>query len=120
MKKLIVQTHLVMKAKELQELSKDLNEQWNRGVVVLPKGFSGKVIEDEWRDAEIILPAEGQTVLIWHEYTDEGRICQTYGFGWVENGRWVVCLQSSNKVLAWMPLPEPYEVYEGGTEEDVD
>lgn len=110
MKKCIVTAHIEVKQEDLDKITKRLNKQWRDGLMVLPDGFSAKVVDDEWTDVSKCVPMDGQTVLLWYEYHEDEKLCATYGFGWLEDGRWKVCANNVDVILAWMPLPEPYEV----------
>ena len=60
------------------------------------------------------LPEDFQYVLIWYEYYRYGsynRMYETYGIAYQIQGKWygVEALGFKAKVLAWQPLPQPYE-----------
>ena len=108
MKKVIVMATIAMKQKELKVLTEEIKKQWDEGLMVLSNCFKVTVVE-EWIKCEKALPQEGQMVLIWYEYEEEGIHYQNYGFGWIENKAWVVCYTSNaSDVLAWSSLPEPF------------
>ena len=65
----------------------------------------------EWIPADKALPEDGKTVLCWYEYFRFGnynRMYQDYGIGWQCRGCCGGISGVNVKVLAWMPLPEPY------------
>lgn len=74
----------------------------------------------QWVPADDELPEDMQRVLIWFEYYRYGDfncMYQTYGFGYVCDGKWSPFINGETgwqdyRVIAWQPLPEPYE--EGG------
>lgn len=76
--------------------------------------------QDEWIPAIERLPEDMQRVLIWFEYYRYGDfncMFQTYGFGYVCDGKWSPFINGETgwqdyRVIAWQPLPEPYK--EGG------
>jgi len=76
----------------------------------------------EWIPVTERLPEDMQKVLIWFEYYRYGDfncMYQTYGFGYVLDGKWSPFINGKTgwqdyNIIAWMPLPEPYEV--GGDE----
>lgn len=107
MKKCIVQAHLNMSEEKLANIAIILNKQWDEGLMVLPFGFSAEVVDDTWIPVDKALPKEGQAVLIWYEYHDDGELAYSYGFGWIENNYWTTHTECE-AVLAWMSLPEPY------------
>ena len=71
----------------------------------------------EWISASERLPEDMQKVLIWFEYYRYGDfncMYQTYGFGYVCDGKWSPFINGETgwqdyNILAWQPLPEPYE-----------
>lgn len=76
----------------------------------------------EWIPVSERLPEDMQRVLIWFEYYRYGDfncMYQTYGFGYVCDGKWSPFINGETgwqdyRVIAWQPLPEPYK--EGGAE----
>lgn len=61
-----------------------------------------------WIPCEDRLPENSNTVLITKKctYSDDTIIC----FGWyIGDNHWGRILDKEPKVIAWMPLPEPYE-----------
>ena len=109
MKKIILQSRLAMKEEELQKLSTKMKKQWNEGFMVVPSVFKVQLVDEDWIPVEKMTPPKGQTVLIWIEYEDEGKTCQTYAFGSYDDG-WTVYLQDASYVYAWAVLPEPYVI----------
>lgn len=86
-----------------------------------------KVIQDlrdsgvfisRWIPVSEGLPEDMQRVLIWFEYYRYGDfncMYQTYGFGYVCDGKWSPFINGETgwkdaRIIAWMPLPEPYKV----------
>ncbi len=83
---------------------------------------SGEVVgyvekESEWIPVTERLPEEMEKVLIWFEYYrygDYNCMFQTYGFGYVIDGKWSPFINGETgwrdyNVIAWMPLPEGYK-----------
>lgn len=72
----------------------------------------------EWIPASKELPKEGEEVLVWYEYFrygDYNCMWQTYGIGWQYDGHFDVDNGGvKQRVIAWMPLPEPYKVESEG------
>lgn len=67
---------------------------------------------DEWISVEDRLPENLEDVLCWYEYFRYGnynRTYKTFGIGYCVNGNWGggVMNGTNNRVLYWMPLPEP-------------
>lgn len=64
-----------------------------------------------------VMPENMKTVLVWFEYFRYGeynRPFQTYGLGYALDGKWSPLVNGESgwkdlKILAWMPLPEPYK-----------
>lgn len=73
--------------------------------------------EEEWIPVSERLPEDMQKVLIWfeyHRYGDFNCMYQTYGFGYVCDGKWSPFINGETgwqdyNIIAWQPLPEPYE-----------
>lgn len=73
--------------------------------------------QGEWISADDELPQDMQRVLIWFEYYRYGDfncMYQTYGFGYVCDGKWSPFINGETgwqdyRVIAWQPLPEPYQ-----------
>jgi len=91
---------------------------------VIANGISyEKRSQGEWIPASEKLPNDMQRVLIWFEYYRYGDfncMYQTYGFGYVCDGKWSPFINGETgwqdyNIIAWQPLPEPYE--KGGAEE---
>ena len=76
-----------------------------------------------WIPVSERLPQDMQRVLIWFEYYRYGDfncMYQTYGFGYVCDGKWSPFINGETgwqdyRIIAWQPLPEPYK--EEGEEE---
>lgn len=89
---------------------------------------NGKPYEDrpqgEWIPTSERLPDDMQRVLIWFEYYRYGDfncMYQTYGFGYVCDGKWSPFINGEtgwqdHRVIAWQPLPDPYK--KGGANND--
>lgn len=75
-----------------------------------------KALEGEWIPANERLPDDMQRVLIWFEYYRYGDfncMYQTYGFGYVCDGKWSPFINGETgwqdySIIAWQPLPKPY------------
>lgn len=88
------------------------------------KGYKDATLKfaHEWIDANEQIPEDMQKVLIWFEYFRYGDfncMYQTYGFGYVCDGKWSPFINGETgwqdyRVIAWQPLPKPYK--EGGAE----
>ena len=71
----------------------------------------------EWIPVSERLPDDMQRVLIWFEYYrygDYNCMYQTYGFGYVCDGKWSPFINGETgwrdaRIIAWMPLPIPYK-----------
>lgn len=78
--------------------------------------------QGEWIPVSERLPDDMQKVLIWFEYFRYGDfncMYQTYGFGYVCDGKWSPFINGETgwqdyNIIAWQPLPEPYK--KGGAE----
>ena len=76
----------------------------------------------EWINVNDHLPDDMQKVLIWFEYFRYGDfncMYQTYGFGYVCDGKWSPFINGETgwqdyRIIAWQPLPKPYK--KGGAE----
>lgn len=73
--------------------------------------------QGEWIPVSEKLPEEMRRVLIWFEYYRYGDfncMYQTYGFGYVLDGKWSPFINGETgwhdyKVIAWQQLPKSYE-----------
>ena len=101
-----------------EELIKALNYdrgQYNKGYSDGYKDAQQRYAR-EWVSADDELPEDMQRVLIWFEYYRYGDfncMYQTYGFGYVCDGKWSPFINGETgwqdyRVIAWQPLPEPY------------
>ena len=71
----------------------------------------------EWITVNERLPEDMQKVLIWFEYYRYGDfncMYQTYGFGYVCDGKWSSFINGEtdwqdSRVIAWQELPRPYK-----------
>lgn len=78
--------------------------------------YKEKTTQDEWIPANERLPEDMQRVLIWFEYYRYGDfncMYQTYGFGYVCDGKWSPFINGETgwqdySIIAWQPLPKPY------------
>ena len=73
----------------------------------------------EWRKASESKPVPFQEVLIWYEYFrygDYNRMFQTYEIGYYDSRHDIWSgrnpLGHKARVIAWQPLPEPYDPQE--------
>jgi len=73
--------------------------------------------QSEWIPVSERLPDDMQKVLVWFEYYrygDYNCMYQTYGFCYVIDGEWSPLINGETgwqdaRIIAWMPLPEPYK-----------
>lgn len=73
--------------------------------------------EPQWISCAERLPEENVNVLIWFEYFrygDYNRLFQAYGLSYVYCGKWSGFINGESgwrqmRVIAWMPLPEPWK-----------
>lgn len=74
-------------------------------------------LPQDWIPVNERLPEDMQRVLIWFEYYRYGDfncMYQTYGFGYVCDGKWSPFINGETgwqdyRIIAWQPLPEPYK-----------
>ena len=72
---------------------------------------------NEWIVCPERMPEDLEEVLVWYEYSswDDGNPSyQTYGISYTLNGKWSSFVNGSCgwkdlKIIAWIPLPKPYE-----------
>lgn len=110
MKKVILKATAQISPNQLDILSKDLNDQWENGFMVVPDYFKVQLVDVGWTKVGKQAPPLNQLVLVWMEYEDGENICQTYGFGQYDDDGWIVYLQEATQIIAWAFLPEPYKV----------
>lgn len=92
-----------------------------RNKIVLPN-CGADMRTGQWIPVSERLPEDRQRVLIWFEYYRYGDfncMYQTYGFGYVCDGKWSPIINGETgwqdyNIFAWQPLPEPYQ--KGGVE----
>ena len=78
---------------------------------------ASEALDDRWIPVSERLPDDMQRVLIWFEYYRYGDfncMYQTYGFGYVCDGKWSPFINGETgwqdyNIIAWKPLPEPYK-----------
>lgn len=71
----------------------------------------------QWIPCSERLPDDGENVLVWFEYFrygDYNRLFQTTGISYVFDGEWSGFVNGSSgwsklRIIAWLPLPEPYK-----------
>lgn len=110
MKKVILKATAQISPNQLDILSKDLNDQWENGFMVVPDYFKVQLVDAGWTQVEKQAPPLNQLVLVWMEYENGENTCQTYGFGKYDGDGWIVYLQAATQIIAWAFLPEPYKV----------
>ena len=82
----------------------------------LLKKYASEGPEPRWIPCSERLPKEGQDILAYKVFGDDERIIPAnYG-----NGCWFDCHMncSVGHVVAWMPLPKPYEGEQNGDENE--
>lgn len=92
------------------------NPKWCESCVSKGKCASTRP-QGEWIPVSERLPDDMQKVLIWFEYLRYGDfncMYQTYGFGYVCDGKWSPFINGKTgwqdcNIIAWQPLPEPYK-----------
>jgi hypothetical protein len=98
----------------IDDLSEYSDKLWQKAY---ERGKSEARPQGEWISVSERLPEDMQPVLIWFEYYrygDYNCMFQTYGFGYVCDDKWSPFINGETgwqdaKIIAWMPLPEPYK-----------
>ena len=93
----------------------DFKEGYKQAILDGKTNYSRQL--GEWITVNERLPEDMQKVLIWFEYYRYGDfncMYQTYGFGYVCDGKWSSFINGEtdwqdHKIIAWQPLPEPYK-----------
>ena len=92
----------------------DWNEVNRMGMIEIPIERREPVMR--WIPCEERLPEDYTDVLVWFEYFrygDYNCLYQTYGIGdYIANYGWMINHETGwhkLRVIAWMPLPEPYQ-----------
>ena len=88
---------------------------WEQGYEVGYAQGKSERPQGEWIPVSKRLPDDMQKVLIWFEYYRYGDfncMYQTYGFGYVCDGKWSPFINGETgwqdyNIIAWQPLPEP-------------
>ena len=81
------------------------------------KGYADGLNADKWIPCSERLPKDGENVLIWFEYFRYGnynRLFQTHGISYAWHGEWSGIVNGTSgwqqlRVIAWQPLPAPYQ-----------
>ena len=81
------------------------------------KGKEERPQDEGWIPVSERLPEDMQKVLVWFEYYrygDYNCMYQTYGFGYVYDGKWSSFINGESgwqdaRIIAWQPLPKPYK-----------
>ena len=107
---------------ESDEVLKKKVETYQTAYRIISDAFEGEVkknieLRGSWIPVSERLPEDMQKVLIWFEYyryRDYNCMFQTYGFGYVCDGKWSPFINGETgwtaaHIIAWMPLPEPYK-----------
>lgn len=68
--------------------------------------FEEKRTHSEWISCYDRLPEENDKYIVWDEYIEDDYDCAMYRISRFHNGTW---LDYKGKIVAWMPLPNPYE-----------
>jgi hypothetical protein len=87
------------------------------GIEMLSVKAEENNLHDRWIPVEDGLPKEDGFFLCWYEYrimdgTRIGEMTSTYGIGWCFNRKFLggdVVKGERARVIAYMPLPEPYK-----------
>ena len=79
--------------------------------------INGQPKVGEWIPCSERMPDDGIDVLVWFEYFRYGnynRLFQTTGISFTNNGNWSGFVNVGSgwkqlRIIAWMPMPEPYK-----------
>lgn len=85
----------------------DCREQCSSCVIQKIMNAYGEAREKTWIPVEERMPEECDYVFVTVKYPSGVRLTEV---AHIINGKWEITLPSCNgKVIAWMPLPEPYK-----------
>lgn len=91
--------------------------QYSKEEVVGALDMAIQALEQQrWIPVSERLPEDGRTVLVWFEYYrygDYNRLFQTFGLSYAYGGHWSEFVNGESgwkdlRIIAWMPLPQPY------------
>ena len=100
------------------KLIEEANKDGAYGYVSVKEIADAPTIEQygTWIPCSERLPEDLKRVLVWFEYYRYGesnRLYQSYGIGFTQDKEWSRLINGTSgwrdlRILAWMPLPEPY------------